>query len=180
MATMTVTGDVLAPESGAPPEYAGLVTRALGLVIDALIVQVIALFVALAVIVVMSLLHLPHQVNRLVAGIGGVAYIAWTVGYFVAFWSTTGQTPGARIMQVRVSTAGGGTLRPRRALVRFIGLVLAALPLFAGFAPILFDSRRRGLQDWLARTVVVRTSQTSLAAGLMPPRRTAADPTPRV
>ena len=33
--------------------------------------------------------------------------------------------------------------------------MLAALPLFAGFLPILFDDRRRGLQDMLAGSVVV-------------------------
>jgi uncharacterized RDD family membrane protein YckC len=39
--------------------------------------------------------------------------------------------------------------------VRVAGLVLAALPLFAGFVPILFNDRRRGLADWMADTVVV-------------------------
>jgi uncharacterized RDD family membrane protein YckC len=34
-------------------------------------------------------------------------------------------------------------------------MVLAAIPLFAGFLLILFDGRRRGLQDLLARTIVV-------------------------
>jgi hypothetical protein len=36
-----------------------------------------------------------------------------------------------------------------------VGLTLAAIPLGAGFLPILFDERRRGLQDMLARTVVI-------------------------
>jgi uncharacterized RDD family membrane protein YckC len=42
-----------------------------------------------------------------------------------------------------------------RSLVRFIGLILAIIPLFAGFLPVLFDSRRRGLQDFLSGTVVL-------------------------
>ncbi len=50
---------------------------------------------------------------------------------------------------------GGGALRPARALFRLGALVLAALPLFAGFLTILVDDRRRGLQDMLAGTVVV-------------------------
>jgi hypothetical protein len=40
-------------------------------------------------------------------------------------------------------------------MVRVVGVVLAALPLFAGFVPVLFTDRRRGLADWLADTVVV-------------------------
>jgi hypothetical protein len=38
--------------------------------------------------------------------------------------------------------------------VRFAGLLLAIVPLFAGFLPVLFDERRRGLPDYLAGTVV--------------------------
>jgi uncharacterized RDD family membrane protein YckC len=36
-----------------------------------------------------------------------------------------------------------------------IGLGLAIIPFFAGFIPVLFDHRRRGLPDYLAGTVVV-------------------------
>jgi uncharacterized RDD family membrane protein YckC len=49
----------------------------------------------------------------------------------------------------------GDRLRPRRAFLRMLGLVAAALPLFAGFVPILLTDRRRGLADWIADTVVV-------------------------
>ena len=38
--------------------------------------------------------------------------------------------------------------------MRLVGMVLAAIPLCAGFLLILVDDRRRGLQDVLARTVV--------------------------
>jgi uncharacterized RDD family membrane protein YckC len=59
---------------------------------------------------------------------------------------------------------------PRRALLRFVGLTLAALPLFAGFLLILVDDRRRGLHDRLARTVVVEAGDEAPAP---PPRRPA-------
>jgi uncharacterized RDD family membrane protein YckC len=36
------------------------------------------------------------------------------------------------------------------------GLLLAIVPCFAGFAPVLVDSRRRGIHDWLAGTTVAR------------------------
>jgi uncharacterized RDD family membrane protein YckC len=42
-----------------------------------------------------------------------------------------------------------------RSLLRLMGLVLAIVPLFAGFLPVLFTDRRRGLPDFLAGTVVV-------------------------
>ena len=48
----------------------------------------------------------------------------------------------------------------RRALVRLIALVLAAIPLLAGYLMVLFDDRRRGLHDRLARTVVIDAPDT--------------------
>jgi uncharacterized RDD family membrane protein YckC len=36
-----------------------------------------------------------------------------------------------------------------------VGLVLAIIPCFLGFLPVLIDDRRRGLQDMLAGTVVL-------------------------
>jgi uncharacterized RDD family membrane protein YckC len=35
-----------------------------------------------------------------------------------------------------------------------VGLVIAIVPFFAGFLPILFDRRRRAIQDMLAGTSV--------------------------
>ena len=66
-------------------------------------------------------------------------------------------------MQLRVVTADGSRIKPRWAVVRCIGVLLAALPLFAGFVPILYDARRRGFQDWLARTVVAEAPGPSIA-----------------
>jgi RDD family len=69
---------------------------------------------------------------------------------------------GARAMQFEVQTSDGGPISPRRALVRCVGLFLAALPLFLGFVPILYDNRRRGFQDRFAGTVVVNAPAVSM------------------
>ena len=76
-------------------------------------------------------------------------------GYFVGFWAVTGQTPGMRLMHVRVVARNGRPPSFGRGLVRLAGLILAIIPLFAGFLPVLVDDRRRGLADMLAGTVVL-------------------------
>jgi uncharacterized RDD family membrane protein YckC len=87
------------------------------------------------------------------------------VGYFVVFWSATGQTPGDRLFQIRVCRADEGTVpSASAALLRFGGLIVAALPLFAGFLPILLDDRRRGVHDMLAGTVVVSAPPAEITA----------------
>ena len=139
-----------------PPDYAGFVTRAIAFAIDVAGIDLAAATVAVVVGLGLSALDVPNEVVTVAVAAGGVAFIAWSVGYFATFWSTTGQTPGARIMGVRVACAGdGGPVRVRSAVVRLGGMVLAAIPLCAGFLLILVDDRRRGLQDRLARTVVV-------------------------
>jgi uncharacterized RDD family membrane protein YckC len=147
------------PETAAPPlvpEHVGLVTRAIAFSLDAALINLIAIVVAVGVGLTLSVLSVLDAVNIVAIISGCVVFVAWTIGYFVAFWSTTGQTPGNRLLRIRVCRASDGSvLRPGRSLLRLAGLALAAIPLGAGFLPILVDDRRRGLQDMIAGTIVV-------------------------
>ena len=134
-------------------EYAGLVTRTLAFAIDAAVINGVSLVVGVVVALVFSVLPESHDERSIIVAIGGVAYVLWTVGYFVGFWITTGETIGNRVMEIRVVRANGSRLRPRHALLRLVGIV-AGLFLLLGYWPILFTERRRGLQDYLAGTVV--------------------------
>jgi uncharacterized RDD family membrane protein YckC len=161
-AALRVRGDPATPspdtaiEPERPGAYAGLVTRAIAYVIDAAAITLVAIVVGAAAALALSIFHLSNALQTAVTAALGVASLLWTVGYFVGFWSTTGQTPGSRVMRIRVIDADGAPgLKPRRALVRVAGLVLATIPLFAGFLMMLWDGRRRCLQDRLARTVVI-------------------------
>lgn len=155
-------------KSGAPAgddqtQYVGLATRTVAFVIDVLVIDVVAVVVAAAVALIASVFYFPKDLQTILKWIGLGAYVLWLFGYFVGFWSATGQTPGNRVMQIRVVTAAGDRVKPHRGIVRVIGLVLAALPLFAGYMLVLFDRKRRGLQDRLARTVVIEAPSISLA-----------------
>ncbi|HEV8151715.1 MAG TPA: RDD family protein [Solirubrobacteraceae bacterium] len=146
----------------APAAYVGLVTRAIAFGLDAALINVVAILTAAVVGLTFSIVSIPHELKTIAIAAGGVLYVLWIVGYFVTFWSTTGQTPGNRMLRIRVRAVGGERLLPRRSLLRFVGLTLAALPLFLGFLIILIDDRRRGLQDRLARTVVVEDPREEL------------------
>jgi uncharacterized RDD family membrane protein YckC len=139
-----------------PPVYAGLVTRAIAFAVDAAIVYGTGVLVGVVVGLALSVLGTPDAVDNALLAVGGFLYVLWTIGYFAAFWSATGQTPGNRLMRIRVRQSHKDEPLPlRRALVRFLGLFLATLPLLLGFLPILLNDRRRGLQDFLGRSVVV-------------------------
>ena len=161
-----------AQEQTAEVRYEGLVTRGIAFAIDAAIIDLVAVVVAGAVALAVSVLSVSKDsLDTILIAVGGALFLAWSVGYFVTFWSTTGQTPGSRLMRITVLNADDGSvLRARRAAVRFAALVLAAIPLLAGFLPILFDERRRGLHDMLAGTVVVEAPQLSRGSAPSLPR----------
>ena len=141
------------PARAGPVEFGGIATRALALLTDT----------GLAVLLYMAAVGIVSLVASLVGGlrpqwlVGVLLACGWVlvVGtYFVASWSSVGQTPGMRLMRVRVDGPAGAPISVGRSLVRVLGLVLSIIPLFAGFLPVLFTKRRRGLADFLAGTVV--------------------------
>jgi uncharacterized RDD family membrane protein YckC len=153
---MTLTAARTEPPATGAPAYAGLATRTLAFAADAAVINGVAWIVGAVVALGLSLLGVPDQIRTWIAVIGAVCAFAWTFGYFVFFWSASGQTPGNRLLGIQVRAASnGGTLRARRAALRLVVLPLSALPLCAGFLLILVDGRRRALHDRLARTEVM-------------------------
>jgi uncharacterized RDD family membrane protein YckC len=133
--------------------YAGVATRAVALAIDAAVAQTIV-FAGGAVVALVGSLVGDVRLDTTGKLLAGVAWCAVVCTYFVLFWTTTGQTPGMRVMGLRLTTYGGGYPSVARSALRLVGLGLAIVPLFLGFVPALVDARRRALQDFLAGTVV--------------------------
>ena len=141
---------------GAPQRYVGLITRLLGFAVDVVIINLVAAFSWAVVALTMSALSVPDSVNAAIIAIMGFLYLIWAGGYFVAFWSGTGQTPGARALEFRVVDAKDGKpIKLGRALARLAGMLLGALPFFAGYIIGLFNERCRCLLDVFGDTVVI-------------------------
>jgi uncharacterized RDD family membrane protein YckC len=166
----------LTPSQTAPAQNAspvGLVTRVISWGVDELLINFVAIFTGLGVALIIQIFPITKDLKPLFVVIGGAAYVLWTIAYFVVFWSSTGQTPGARFMQVRLVTPNGGKVKPVRALLRWIGMSLAMVPLPWGLVPIPF--KRRGFPDWLAHTRVIEAPALSIAAARRERKRQARD-----
>jgi uncharacterized RDD family membrane protein YckC len=137
-----------------PTPFAGAATRALALAVDAALVLVIFASLAALFALISSLVGnlRPEWVVALVLA-SGWAFVA--AGYFVLFWTGAGQTPGMRLLRLRLLGREGRPPSLGWSIVRAVGTAVAIIPLFAGYLPVLFDERRRGLPDYLAGTVVV-------------------------
>jgi uncharacterized RDD family membrane protein YckC len=147
-----------------PRRHGGLASRGIGLVADVAITNFAVLLVGSLLGLAGSLLGLSPP-TWLVAVLGGGAWTLFVAGYFLLFWTTAGQTPGMRLVRLRVVRPDGGPLTGGRSLLRLAGTALAIAPLGAGFLPVLFDRRRRALQDFLADTVVVEDDEPGPAVG---------------
>jgi uncharacterized RDD family membrane protein YckC len=133
---------------------AGLASRTAAFAVDLTLAQLLFLVASALVGLVVGLVGelRPAWLYGTIAGLGWVVFVG---GYFAFFWTLAGQTPGMRLMRLRVVGPHGAPPGFARAIVRFCALLLAIIPMFAGLLPILFDTRRRGLHDFVAQTVVV-------------------------
>lgn len=135
--------------------FAGVASRGVALVVDAFAVVIATAVVGGAAALVGSVVG-GIRPEWLAQALLALATLVIAFGYFGLFWHTVGQTPGMRLMGVRVlSEREDGRPTAWQAVLRTIGLALAIIPCFLGFVPALFDRRRRALPDYLAGTVVV-------------------------
>jgi uncharacterized RDD family membrane protein YckC len=145
-----------------PTDHIGLAGRGIALIVDAgILAGGFALFTAL----LSGFLQLVTDENLppVVAGLLSLGGLIVAGFYLVGFWAFEGQTPGMRFLSIRLEHEDSPEIGFRRALRRLWGLILAILPFGLGLVPILFNERRRGLQDRIADTDVVRRENRVLA-----------------
>ena len=121
---------------------------------------------------IMGLLYLVFFIvgGILVAVVGssstGAGAVVFLVVFLVAavvllawkpyFWSHGGQTPGYRMLRLRVvREIDGGPLSTGQAVGRLFGYLISGMVFDLGFIWVLIDSRRQGWHDKLANTVVI-------------------------
>jgi uncharacterized RDD family membrane protein YckC len=134
--------------------FGGIASRGVALAVDAVFAQIAFLIAGATVVLITSLIRSVNA-DALYQSLVGVAWALSVTAYFVGFWSIVGQTPGMRLLGVRVVRPSGSPPALWRSLLRLVGLVLSIVLLGLGFLPVLFDRKRRALQDFLAGTVVV-------------------------
>lgn len=145
---------------GSPPpppdiRYGGFWRRFVAYMADGVIVSV--LFVPVGLAFVLDPRGIVWVILIVVAGLAAAAY-------FPFFWARSGSTPAMAALGLRVVRADDGRgISGWRALGRYLGMGLAAIPLYIGLIWAAFEPRKRGWHDLIARTVVVRTPEAGKA-----------------
>ena len=92
-------------------------------------------------------------------GLFGLTFLLTLIlvfAYFPFFWVRSGQTPGMRPFGLYVvRDSDGGRISVGQAVLRLIGMWVAAIPVYLGFIWVFIDARHRGWHDLIAGTVVI-------------------------
>lgn len=77
---------------------------------------------------------------------------------FIVFcWVKFAGTPGKRLLKLKVlDEATGNKLSIGQAILRYIGYFIAVIPLFLGLLWVIWDGKKQGWHDKIAKSVVVK------------------------
>lgn len=135
---------------------AGFGRRLITALYDALIIGVAGYFLILILGIVFLVLGLMDTgESEGFAILSTICLVAWSMIYYIASWSTSGQTLGKMIAGIKVISADGSPVSLGQALLRYLGYIVSGAVISVGFLWIAFDPRRQGWHDKIARTYVV-------------------------
>ncbi|HET7488999.1 MAG TPA: RDD family protein [Acidimicrobiales bacterium] len=137
------------PGGGPSGPRAGFGERFAGWLIDSIIMGVVAFIL-----------------YEILGAVGQALGLLLFFGYIVYFQgSSSGQTPGMKVMNIRViDFATGGPIDRGRAALRGVGYLVSGFVCYLGYLWMLWDPEKQCWQDKIANTVVVPTSAYPVAA----------------
>jgi uncharacterized RDD family membrane protein YckC len=133
----------MAAATAAVGEKAGAGQRFLAFIIDAIILGVVN----------QILTNLSGQDPAASTGLSTLVGILYVIGFWQA-WN--GQTPGKRVMGIRVVKTDGSAFGLVPAILRYVGYFVSGIALLLGYIWILFDKDKQGWHDKIAGTYVVK------------------------
>lgn len=151
-------------------ELAGIGNRVLAAMIDTAITYSVVLVIALAfwgATTLVGIIDIPDAARALSNGVLTMVAIFLvfivTFGYFIFFEGTwQGQTPGKKLVSIRVIEANGQPVGWGGVLLRNLIRTLDTGLAFVGLIPMLIDKNEKRFGDYAAGTIVVRERKPDL------------------
>ncbi len=119
-------------------QYAGFWIRFVAVVIDAIILSVVGWVIGQVI---------QAEIIGMLIG----------AAYYLYFWvKQKGQTPGKKVMGIRIVRVDGKEIDWMTAVLRYVGYIVSGIPLALGFIWVAFDKQKQGWHDKIAGTFVVK------------------------
>jgi uncharacterized RDD family membrane protein YckC len=149
----------------AKEDYAGIGSRAIAVITDHIILMIITMVITLpfgmtsALFSIMGSVANPvtlASVMALMSTLVVISLVIWIL-YFTYFESTTGQTLGKKMVNIKVVREDGKKLTFAEAFLRTILRMIDGLAVYLlGFIVVLVSEKKQRIGDIAAKTVVVR------------------------
>ena len=147
-------------------EFAGFWDRFVARIIDSIVMFVLSIVIGIIVWtfgLLIVILIIPSPENTLFAvGCGFLAFLfSLIIGpsiYTIVLHKKYGQTIGKRALEIKVIKTNGKPLNWKTAIIRELADVINAIIVLT-YLIIVFDSKKQGLHDKIADTVVVRVKK---------------------
>ena len=146
------------------PPRVGLVTRTVGAALDGGILNLSLLAIsAIFGITIGGVLGDDDSPSGTAILAGGTVWALASATYVTFFWALAGQTPGMRLLSIRLDVEGERKLGARRAIRRLVGTIASILTFGIGFALVVVSADRRSLADRFAGTDVIEDDRNEFA-----------------
>jgi uncharacterized RDD family membrane protein YckC len=162
-------------------DIAGIGSRFLAAIVDTLLIGVAEIVVFILIGLIVSSLDLASSAaGSLLLALGGLLAFAILWGYYIAFellWN--GQSPGKRLIGLRVVREGGRPITFVGSAIRNLIRIVDFLPFFYGIGVVVMfvDPRARRLGDLAGGTLVVKERRGITLESLTAPENSV--PAPR-
>lgn len=139
--------------------YAGFVRRLIAFAIDCLVIGILAHIIDFVCTAALGLYFSEEaMMTNAVQADQALTFMLFFL-YFIYFHGSTGRTPGKAVLALKLVQISGEPAGYGTAFLRWVGYLVSALFVFIGFIWIIFDGKKQGWHDKLAKTYVVSAKQ---------------------
>ena len=156
-------------DQNTPPRYAGFGIRFVAFIIDSLLAMLlITPVIGLIISTEVKLQDFSDIRNIMVLDLETMLSFVYnqlantliTIAVILLFWIYRSATPGKMILGLSIVDANSlQPLSKKQCFVRYLGYYLAAIPLFIGLFFVIFDAKKQGWHDKVAKTLVINTEK---------------------
>ncbi len=145
----------------APSGNAGLISRALAIGIDLVVVNLsFSAIAAIVALIASAFSGNSDGASEQALVLGAGVWLVLGAVYLLVFWTLAGQTPGMRFIRIRLDSHGERRMRLGQGIKRLVGLGLSVVTLGIGFLGVLYNERRRGWEDRMSDSEVLYIEPT--------------------
>lgn len=155
--TVPVAPVQVPPQSPSVQKYAGFWRRYFAFAIDRFILGIVPVIFLFPIALLLRTMSIFEESGQIIT----IPFLLLiNLAYYVYFWvKRDGQTIGNSLFGIKVTKEDGSKLDVTTAVVRCFGYIISSVIFNLGFLWSIWDSKKQGWHDKIAKTVVYQTSE---------------------